>query len=553
MFINRALVKVVAEAGINSSTKSNQQKHNQISQMQQHEVRKSNHNVDPPPMNSVGRRLTTASIKPLRESSADEFDRWVPSMPAKSHENEISFKKMSNQRTSIMSSRSSLMSPVVERCRRINFDEASIEDGNKTPIRGSSSRGAFFSQAASNADDFEDDGTHSNYVTKNQSKKKNSFFGKKKLFGKRSKSIEQDNQKKSSVEGQESISQDSVELTESGTKTLSSLDFASMIDSSRSITSEAIKFEIEMNFPRFVEDKDKVLVNTDKKVKLLWRKILARCKHETMADVMTGGTISNGSTANYQNSVVKQNLKKTASHVFHRLKYDGEFVGMNTLMSRRNFETRKEADDDLPKLSFLTMDLGSTPLCLEKESKQDQNMRFVRIHQWESKLVHSVLETSTLKDLMIVDLINAARTSYAMFGALIKSTAQYVLKNYIDIDVESSYSVDIKSAESIKRKADFKYGGEMLRVKDILRGFLILPDEDSLLNSIICIKQNCAESNGEMEIVRFKNLFKMNVHGALVPTDLPTGYRHIICNIRMKSGIVAGKSRYFSTLTSTRI
>ena len=141
----------------------------------------------------------------------------------------------------------------------------------------------------------------------------------------------------------------------------------------------------------------------------------------------------------------------------------------------------------------------------------------------------------------IVDIIQAAKESYTLFAALIKSTAQHVNKLDKNSGTET-YAIDIKSAESIKLKAETKYNGHVHQVKDILRGYIIVPNEELLLKTIMCIKHHCQESEGSMVIVRFKNLFRMNSVGTLVPTNLPTGYRHIIFNVKMSNGVIGGEA-----------
>ena len=44
-----------------------------------------------------------------------------------------------------------------------------------------------------------------------------------------------------------------------------------------------------------------------------------------------------------------------------------------------------------------------------------------------------------------------------------------------------------------------------------------------------------------MKIIRFKNLFRVSPMGMVVPSDLPTGYRHILVNLRLDDGMVVGE------------
>lgn len=152
---------------------------------------------------------------------------------------------------------------------------------------------------------------------------------------------------------------------------------------------------------------------------------------------------------------------------------------------------------------------------------------------WNENKIKNEVGTSDVEDL-----ITAAKTGHTIFTALMQATAQFVAKTN---SIQPKITVDIKSSDSIERKARLKYGGNTLFVTDILRAQILLPNEEAMTCALLRIQRSCKESEGTLTIVRFKNLFRMSYLGVLVPSDLPTGYRHILINIRMKNGILAGE------------
>jgi hypothetical protein len=126
------------------------------------------------------------------------------------------------------------------------------------------------------------------------------------------------------------------------------------------------------------------------------------------------------------------------------------------------------------------------------------------------------------------------------------------MENEIWEDV--SFSVDIKDSCAIQHKANKKYGGNLICVKDILRAQIVFPNESSLLCGLIFLNEYSLLSQGDerrapivkevglkAEIVRIKNLFAATSNGEPCRSYLPTGYRHMLLNIRVDDGFLAGK------------
>lgn len=82
---------------------------------------------------------------------------------------------------------------------------------------------------------------------------------------------------------------------------------------------------------------------------------------------------------------------------------------------------------------------------------------------------------------------------------------------------------------------------------------MIFPDEGSLVcglmrlislcdDSEVKVDQNVEDTKIDFEIVRIKNLMSSkSAFGCLSQSPLPTGYRHILVNICLRNGLLAGK------------
>uniref|UniRef100_A0A7S2V9K3 Uncharacterized protein n=1 Tax=Entomoneis paludosa TaxID=265537 RepID=A0A7S2V9K3_9STRA len=104
-----------------------------------------------------------------------------------------------------------------------------------------------------------------------------------------------------------------------------------------------------------------------------------------------------------------------------------------------------------------------------------------------------------------------------------------------------SCSVTVKDRDAIKRKATQKYHDDVLCVKDVLRGQVMFPDESSLVCGLVKLEQMCREPQklGEsddkiiLKVERAKNCFQRDESGALVKSNLPTGYRHFLLTVSL--------------------
>ena len=102
-------------------------------------------------------------------------------------------------------------------------------------------------------------------------------------------------------------------------------------------------------------------------------------------------------------------------------------------------------------------------------------------------------------------------------------------------------SIGFKDAQAIENKAKYKYQGNILRVKDVLRGCIIFPNEASLVCGLVRLHQMVKEKGDKLHnvsIARMKNMFT-------VPEDrlntLPTGYQHVLVTLCFNDQFLAGK------------
>lgn len=168
-------------------------------------------------------------------------------------------------------------------------------------------------------------------------------------------------------------------------------------------------------------------------------------------------------------------------------------------------------------------------------------------------------------------LLHLAGEKHGKFSRLINQLAVFASQDYNPSQMDGYerpdnvvFSVDIKDAIAIHHKAATKYAGNLLEVKDVLRAQVVFPTEGSLVCAFTFLNQYCTlstshESSSKIveqigvksEIVRIKNLFAVTTNGEPCCVNLPTGYRHLLLNIRLDNSVLAGKfqgSRLFRTL-----
>jgi hypothetical protein len=179
----------------------------------------------------------------------------------------------------------------------------------------------------------------------------------------------------------------------------------------------------------------------------------------------------------------------------------------------------------------------------------------IGVQEGEAKLVsgdthvrHEALKHAIdgRKEIAVKDLLSSAIAKSAPFTALVKEMATFSTNNADPLNPASAvrYSTDVKTAEAIVKKAKRKYHGDILQVKDILRGQITFPDESSLVCAVASMNTLCETGASETDgfkIVRVKNLFIFHPGQAPVSECLPTGYKHMLITLKFSDGFLAGK------------
>jgi hypothetical protein len=154
-------------------------------------------------------------------------------------------------------------------------------------------------------------------------------------------------------------------------------------------------------------------------------------------------------------------------------------------------------------------------------------------------------------------LLTTASSRLSTFSEIVRSICGHAsvsddaIMNFEEAESGVRYLIDVKTAQAIQSKAAFKYDGDMLQVKDILRAKIIFPNEGALLCGLARLKHvgdargqnsNYEDHQTKVRVVRIKNLFhESSSSGGLVRSTLPTGYRHVLVNVEMNDDFITGK------------
>ena len=275
---------------------------------------------------------------------------------------------------------------------------------------------------------------------------------------------------------------------------------------------------------------------------VLWHQMVGQSKHASMSQFLTSRPTSNCEV--YHNDT-QENYADSVTE---------------TSTERANGWPSVVSEQSLPNvLSSFVTELGTLPSCQKRSSAPS-------LHTWEA-IVHESQEEEEgvrLRSRVISKadsgldakmLVEAAQSDMACFESIVKQiTKRNVLgmtpKDNLSSNFGTPFSVGIKSESAVVEKAERKYLGDVTLVKDVLRAQIVLPSETQLVLALLSLQHICdftkpkrgnQQENDSLavNIARIKNLFRLSPLGTLVPSNLPTGYRHIIVNLRMKSGLIA--------------
>jgi len=147
-----------------------------------------------------------------------------------------------------------------------------------------------------------------------------------------------------------------------------------------------------------------------------------------------------------------------------------------------------------------------------------------------------ILDDVVDTEILLTTLLSTAQSEVDFFTHFVQELVDFSVKKSVPVSTE----LHIKKLEDIINKAQRKYQGDILRVKDILRASILFHDEISLYRSLLFLYKY-SQSHPEIDIVRIKNLFWSLYEGCMTRTNLPTGYRHVLVSIRLQSGLLAGE------------
>lgn len=272
------------------------------------------------------------------------------------------------------------------------------------------------------------------------------------------------------------------------------------------------------------------MISEKELAKFQWLATLARWRHKEMEKAM---------------------MAWPTSHFFE-IQQGGESISYLPTPSVEN--------DDIQHLSPYLAEFGSPPCCCSlKQSTADSSkdgessdpeelicVRKGRLHRWEwgrdgtkyiFKNCRQELQWKTADfSNKLEDLITASEERLPEFKSLLQLiTSDFALEN----PSFHPWTACVKSRERVVSKAILKYKGDVTEVKDILRGSVFAPNDSSLVCALLSLSK-ASRDMSLITIVRLKNLFRVANLGTLVPTNLPTGYRHVLVNIRLSNGLLAG-------------
>lgn len=261
-----------------------------------------------------------------------------------------------------------------------------------------------------------------------------------------------------------------------------------------------------------------------------WRQLVACWKHSEMMQAMTIQDLT-PHTVGYSDEHTEDEVWSSSSGQFRGepiadLKLNGIALYENQTQAKASFNMHKT-----PSISTFLSEIGEF---------------------WSSKtLDENLCHELSKNDVEFTDLANAVEKTKLPFSDLIESIAAFASNN-CRANNAVSLSVDVKDKRAAMQKASRKYNGDLLRVKDILRARLCFPDEGTLVCGLCYLlkntelpvknKEQVDDAGAAVELARIKNLFgRKSPLEDLTPSPLPTGYRHVLVNVRFDNGLLGGK------------
>jgi hypothetical protein len=332
------------------------------------------------------------------------------------------------------------------------------------------------------------------------------------------------------------------------------LDRTGMLDEALMTFSslENTKALLKVPLPRQKEKKKGTKLGT-----LIWRQLLANWKHSEVWKAMQMGSASESRQDSFDEPFDEEESSSDTNESLQERLVKNEvvlsryFTGPSALLPYSNSLI----------LARYLCDIGPRPTPFDTSSGDDINVGEVLRHHLcndnsKKKEDEKKEKTSKITDdkkadnLFIEDIHSQAKERMTDLEKLLASIANYASQNCLqELDAnKNSYSVNVKDYVAIRDKAERKYRGDVSQVKDILRGQITFADEGALICGIYSLYSLAGKQRpighpkiATFEIVRMKNLFRTTKTGREYFRPLPTGYRHILLNIRFEGGVLAGK------------
>ena len=295
---------------------------------------------------------------------------------------------------------------------------------------------------------------------------------------------------------------------------------------------------------------------------LIWRQLVANWKHAESCRAM----LTRPSSIPFSNLVRQteffddeDTLHSSMSTINFRfdaknVSFSNNFVSADAYSLLRNVhdDCYDRTHEDFLVLTRFLCDIGPLPSLYDGSGRRNGPAIQPSLRH-DFSTTHKVKQQEDTPS--ITDIQKEAKEQLINLEIVVDCIVQYSTHNDPQsTDTEGnciSSSVGVKDYSSIRKKATRKYNGDVSQVKDALRGEITFPDEGSLICGLYSL-HSLAEHNGNREkigsaksvpsfkIVRLKNLFRTTRAGNEFYHSLPTGYRHILVNLRLNGGLIAG-------------
>ena len=167
-----------------------------------------------------------------------------------------------------------------------------------------------------------------------------------------------------------------------------------------------------------------------------------------------------------------------------------------------------------------------------------------------NQILRHLVSTSGSNESALSILYDEAQKSMTVLNSIVRDTVAFAsIKCSNEKERDSiAFSIEVKDRASIDQKAKLKYDGDIFQVKDILRSQITFRSEGELVCGLVRLLRKGKDGSStdvltaeKITLIRIKNLFSCNSFSKLHLSPLPTGYRHILLNFRLPTGLIFGK------------